>query len=88
MIFVLSRQHKKDVDSHIRDILADYNSLLEEIITNDWLKLPFINYKSIINNTAPSLAGDLLSAEAVDFLAYIGVDRPSAALHQVHLLNK
>ena len=58
------------------------------MITNGWLKLPFLNYNSIVNKTLPTQGGDLLSPVAVDFLAYIGVDRPSAALHHIRRLNQ
>ncbi|XP_067949400.1 uncharacterized protein [Watersipora subatra] len=81
-------QHKKEVDSHITDILTDYNALLEEMITNDWVQLPFLNYKSLKNRTVAESEGSLLDPEAVDFLAYIGVDRPASALHQINILNE
>ena len=88
------------------DILLEYNTLLEEITTNDWLQIPLNNYRALHNDTkpkrrrnrqrtSPSSQGvdtgrsDMrLSEEAVGFLEYLGVDRPSAVLRQIQLLDK
>jgi len=59
------------------------------MVDNSWLNIPFLNYKHTANKTSRAKYGrDLLSAEAVDFLSYLGVDRPASALQQVQLLNQ
>lgn len=70
------------------DILTEYNVLLNEIVSNEWFSIPLQNYRAIENRTDTQYKSRVMKDSTIDFLSYIGVDRPSAALRQIQLLNQ